>query len=538
MTSTQSLNNRINSNRNIILTETKNKAASIIYEVMTQSGIDRGDDDSTAGVACICNIGGAQEEHSCQPVTSYSDFLPPASISKDLHDTAVVNPELNKIDDPDGIVADQIDSKDSLILHPDKQFKQFEQSPNHQAVRGNQQQRKQQLRRQKRRGQGRSLIQTRLRKQKKNKKKTKKLSKMQGTDGTGMGAFELKRKQWKLLRRQRSSLFFTEDFRLREVMLYLLLCDVNLLLCQYSNDQSLKNAFDAIFVSAEIPNTIFPAIRFRMLSAVLEQSTQRKTSSNSNECCCINRPTKDALLYLSAISPVLSSCWMKEMNAFHALCHLKNLPASVLILLSNDNVDGDGLGGGNPQDNHHDLRNLRNCIAEYARAAGVSQSFSRTGNIFEERAIKENASNLMDGIRCDDHGGEGHRKNPFDLHQFGEIEQLIPSTYRYFNHSQQNYDFQDIEFDTISPRAKLLLFLISTLPAFLKITKTRDIRYREVLRVLSQREKDFKFRKASVADYNSYLCDSHRHWTETKSSTLSSPVSPLPPTASDNIWEI
>jgi len=340
----------------------------------------------------------------------------------------------------------------------------------------------------------------------------------------------LKHKQWKQKRRQQSSLQLREDFRLREVMLYLLLCDINLLLCQYNNDENLKNAFDAIFVSADIPKTVFPAMRFRMLSALLEQATVRKTSNNSNDCCSINVPTKDALLCFSALSPILSSCAIKEMNAFHAFCHLKKLPMSVLMVLNDDNIDGDDHGNGNPQGNHHDLRNLRNCIAEYARAVAVGQGF----------ATRKAIALSLDDIRCDGRCGEIHRGNNMlvGLSQFPELQQLLTCRRDLCNQQQKICDFQGIQFDAISPRAKLLLFLISTLPAFLKISNTRDIRYLEVLRLLSRAEKDSKLRTAAIVHHRHFRGDNHGNETESKSSTLTSPFSPLPPTPSVNIWEI
>jgi len=49
----------------------------------------------------------------------------------------------------------------------------------------------------------------------------------------------------------------------------------------------------------------------------------------------------------------------------------------------------------------------------------------------------------------------------------------------------QDFDFHRVNYESISRKAKTILFLISILPAFLELTKTQEIRQREVTTLLS-----------------------------------------------------
>ena len=451
-----------------MLTETTNKAASILYEVIAQSGIgstrDNGDDDDDDdSTTCMCSIIGGIEEEQERHQQTITDRVEPTSLSSsssvlssvlsvlssDFHDTVVSDDDFTTEEERET----EATTRMMTILPPKRELAtNFDKSPEWQKDENKRQQQQHQLplnqQHQRRRVRVGPSTQQRLsRKPKQNKKKEKKRQQMQRAySAAGIAAvMNLRKKLLKQQQRQLSPLLLTEDFRLREVVLYLVLCDVNLLLCQYNNDARLKSAFNFIFASAEIPKTIFPAVRFRMLSAWLEQVSPTNNSSGSNsssnkECYSLGRHTKEALLSFGAISPVLSSCSIKEMNAYHALCHLKKLPMSVLVL-----PDGNGGNGGNEQhDNYHDLRNLRNCIIDCAR---------------------------------------GYRE-------------ILP--YQHLQEQRQRFNFQRVQFDSISQNTKLLFFLISTLPAFLKLTKTQDIRFREVQALLSARDKELKLQTPTL----------------------------------------
>ena len=49
----------------------------------------------------------------------------------------------------------------------------------------------------------------------------------------------------------------------------------------------------------------------------------------------------------------------------------------------------------------------------------------------------------------------------------------------------RDVDFSTVAYDGISREAKSILFLMSTLPAFLNLTKTNEIRHREVMLLIS-----------------------------------------------------
>jgi len=61
--------------------------------------------------------------------------------------------------------------------------------------------------------------------------------------------------------------------------------------------------------------------------------------------------------------------------------------------------------------------------------------------------------------------------------------------YQFLGTLCQEVDFHRVNYESISHRAKIILFLISTLPAFLELTKTQEIRQREVTTLLSSGEK-------------------------------------------------
>lgn len=241
----------------------------------------------------------------------------------------------------------------------------------------------------------------------------------------------LRRRRQKKERKQRAKLLtekkenhrHEEYCRLNETLLYILLCDVDLLLCQYQNE-ALKNVFDDIFTSTETPETRFPCVRFLMLRSRLKELIKVSKEFLSSQ-------VKTTLLHYNRKSPVFS-CAMKEMSSFHALCHLKNINLQALFL-------------GDDRDSDH--RVLISCIHklidEILRPVIVSKRCTKT-------------------FRC------GCDAN---LCHFGG-ETLC-----------YNVDFHSVTH--ISREANNILFLMSTLPAFLDLTETNEIRQRETMLLIS-----------------------------------------------------
>ena len=250
----------------------------------------------------------------------------------------------------------------------------------------------------------------------------------------------LKSRQQKKRRRQRSKILMDkkkrllrrrheEHLRLNETLLYILLCDVNLLVCQYQKE-ALKNIFDDIFTSAETPGTRFPCVRFLVLRSRLKEIVKRSTKFISSQ-------VKEALLRYHRSSPVFASS-LKEMNSFHALCHLRNINLSFLFV----GEDGDS-------DRRTLISFIHEFIDECMGSLEVNQKSTETFLFDCDCDYETDRCHFCGGTLC------------YDV------------------------DFSTVAYDGISREAKSILFLMSTLPAFLNLTKTNEIRHREVMLLIS-----------------------------------------------------